>query len=182
MSCDEISGISYAKLLSILYQLCITEKTGTLFITTSDNATVAVILREGLITACAWDHERGLAAVRKIKELKMGHYVFSENIFFSLQQHDDLPTTAHILSLLGHEIPEDSPLLQREPEPTKCYRGATVMCDEAGHEHKHTSIVYRGVVMSEQEVEMEAAEEMAYTPVSSDSDKEKRRTYRGCHY
>ena len=175
-----MSGVSYAKLLSILYQLCITEKTGTLFITTSDSSTVAIILREGLITACTWEHERGFAAIRKIKELKMGHYVFSENIFFSLQQHSDLPITAQILTLLGYEVAEDSPLYERQSEPAKCYRGATVMCDEAGYDDKHSPIIYRGVVMSEQDAELEQVEEMAYTPVTSEKDK--RRTYRGCQY
>ncbi|WP_353570159.1 hypothetical protein [Candidatus Albibeggiatoa sp. nov. BB20] len=181
MSCDEFTGISYAKLLSILYQLCVTEKTGTLFITTWDNATVAIILREGLVSACTWEHERGLAAVRKIREVKTGHYVFSENVFFSLQQHNDLPITAQLLNSLGHDIPDNSPLLQRQSESSKCYRGATIACDESAREEKHSPIVYRGVVMNEQEVEMEEAEDMAYTPMPS-SNKEKRRTYRGCHY
>jgi len=179
MSCDEITGISYAKLLSILYQLCIAEKTGTLFITTSDNATVVFILREGLVTACTWEHERGLAALRKIKDLKTGHYVFSKNVFFSLQQHADLPTTAQILILLGHQVPENSPLLQRQVESSKCYRGATVACGEAEHDDKHSSIIYRGVVVDEDEVE--EIEETTYALVP-ESAKEKRRTYRGCHY
>lgn len=174
MSCDKIQGLSYAKLLAILYQLCVAKKTGTLFVTASNNLTVAVILREGLISACVCEHECGLAAVRKIKQLKTGHYVFSENVFFSLQQHTDLPTTAQIFILLGYQVPQDSPLLQRQLETAKCYRGATVMCDDSGRDDKHSPIIYRGVVMAE----IETVEEMTYTPALSD----KRRTYRGCHY
>ncbi len=174
---NETNNVSYAKLLSALYQLCIAEQTGTFFVTAPDGVTVAFILRKGVVTACIWEHEQGLTALRRIKELKTGHYVFSENVFFSLQQHDDLPSTAQIFKLLGHLLPENSPLLKSDS--IKRYRGASVVCEQAlqHEENKQPTIIYRGIKIDNQHAEME---ELACSPVTCSS--EKRYTYRGCHY
>jgi hypothetical protein len=136
--------MNYQKLLAILYNLCLAEKTGSLFITVASNISATIVLQQGVITACFYCHEQGLVAVKNIKQFKLVNYVFTEKILFSLQLHHDLPATSQILYLLGYKLPENSPLLRRF-ENNKCYRGAMIIEElDKNPPVTHKSHTYRG--------------------------------------
>lgn len=92
--------LDYRDVLGEVRRLCAEGRTGTIFVTTSDNHAARFMLRGGAITAVLYGLQSGLAAVASITRITGGRLRYSEE----LPQHapqEDLPPTRDLLTLLG---------------------------------------------------------------------------------
>lgn len=94
------AGLGYRDLIGEVRRLSAEGRTGTVFITTSDNHSVRFVLRGGTISAVGFGLQTGLAAVTSIARITGGRLSFSDELF----QHEsqaELPPTAELLTLLS---------------------------------------------------------------------------------
>jgi hypothetical protein len=94
------AGLGYRELIGEVRRLSAEGRTGTVFITTSDNHSVRFVLRGGTISAVGFGLQTGLAAVTSITRIIGGRLSFSDGLL----QHEsqaELPPTAELLTLLG---------------------------------------------------------------------------------
>jgi len=94
------AGLGYRDLIGEVRRLSAEGRTGTVFITTSDNHSVRFMLRGGTIGAVGFGLQTGLAAVTSIARITGGRLSFSDGLL----QHEsqaELPPTAELLTLLG---------------------------------------------------------------------------------
>jgi hypothetical protein len=99
--------LSYDALIRELRRLCLEARTGTLFIATSENHAVRVVLQRGEITHVVARGQMGMAAVASIKQITGGRLTFSEDAIDG-GQPQALPTTSELLAMLGGGEPTAS--------------------------------------------------------------------------
>lgn len=143
--------LMYHEIMSQVNQLCLNRETGTVFIRSNDNRAVGFILKQGEIISCYFGHERGVEALRSIKNIIFGTFAFSDNIFLSSQEDEITPLgTQLVFEELGLEYLEELPALMDEKTATntKIYRGAVVSEDSSStpKSQKSRRRVYRGKV------------------------------------
>lgn len=155
MSTDKLQ-LTFSELMATLNNMCNQGKTGTLFISSEDNRAISFVLKRGLITSCSHGHIQGEAALSHIQRMQAGSYAFSEKVFFSLAEEDDLPSTAEIFDLLGYEDYQPPAVLETADactETTQIYRGITVSqavpkaTESATLAHRKSRRIYRGQVL-----------------------------------
>lgn len=98
MSSDE-GLLSYRELIGELRRLCAEGRTGTLFITTSDNHPVRFVVRTGAITAVMFRQQTGGAALASIKRIAGGRLNYSTELF-DYGPPQELPSTPELLTVL----------------------------------------------------------------------------------
>lgn len=94
------ASLGYRDLIGEVRRLSAEGRTGTVFITTSDNHSVRFVLRGGTISAVGFGLQTGLAAVTSITRITGGRLSFSDELL----QHEsqaELPPTAELLTLLS---------------------------------------------------------------------------------
>jgi hypothetical protein len=92
--------LSYDALIRELGRLCQEGCTGTLFIATSDNHALRVVLQRGEITHVIARGQIGMAAVASIKQVAGGRVTYSDTVIDGGMPHS-LPPTAELLAMLG---------------------------------------------------------------------------------
>ena len=103
--------------------LCAANRTGTMFIATTDNQSARIGLREGEIVSVVFRTRRGLEAADHLRKIAGGRFSFSQTIV-DRESSDDLPSTSALLALLAGEA---SPLPPSHPPgpPPSASRPAT---------------------------------------------------------
>jgi hypothetical protein len=109
----ESTPVSFGELVKELDALCAAQRTGTMFIATTDNQSARIGLREGAIVSVVFRTRRGLEAADHLRKITGGRFSFSETIVDRVAS-DDLPPTSALLALLAGEA---SPLPPRAPRP-----------------------------------------------------------------
>ena len=119
----EAAPISYGELVKELGALCAANRTGTMFIATTDNQSARIGLREGEIVSVVFRTRRGLEAADHLRKIAGGRFSFSQTIV-DRESSDDLPSTSALLALLAGEA---SPLPPSHPSgpPPSASRPAT---------------------------------------------------------
>lgn len=119
----EAAPISYGELVKELSALCAANRTGTMFIATTDNQSARIGLREGEIVSVVFRTRRGLEAADHLRKIAGGRFSFSETIV-DRESSDDLPSTSALLALFAGEA---SPLPPSHPPgpPPSASRSAT---------------------------------------------------------
>jgi hypothetical protein len=95
--------LKYQELIAEVYRLFIEQQTGTIFITTSDNHLVRLVLNRGEIVHLVYDtHHRSYDAIPLVKQIQAGRLQFAKGIF---EAADDipLPPTEELLYVLKGE-------------------------------------------------------------------------------
>lgn len=148
--------LTFAELMAALNNMCNNSKTGTLFISSEDNRAVSFVLKHGVITSCSYGHIQGEAALTYIQRIQAGSYAFSEKVFFSLAEENNLPSTADIFELLGYEdyeAPAEPEMIANNTEITQIYRGIAIpqttskAAETAALAHRKSRRIYRGQVL-----------------------------------
>ena len=119
----ESAPISLGGLVKELSGLCAGQRTGTMFIATTDNQSARIGLREGAIVSVVFRTRRGLEAADHLRKITGGRFSFSETIVDRVAS-DDLPSTSALLALLAGEAsplppiqPAAAPLSAPRPAP-----------------------------------------------------------------
>ena len=107
----ESAPISFGELVKELSGLCAAQRTGTMFIATTDNQSARIGLRKGAIVSVVFRTRRGLEAADHLRKIAGGRFSFSETIVDRVGS-DDLPPTSALLALL---VGEASPLPPSQP-------------------------------------------------------------------
>jgi hypothetical protein len=95
----------YRQLMTELRALCAAERTGTMFVATTDNHSARIGLRKGGIVSLVFRTQRGFEAVEHIRKITGGRFSFSDAVV-DKEPHADLPQTSELLALLlGDESP-----------------------------------------------------------------------------
>jgi len=100
----EQAPLSYSRLMAELGALCAADRTGTMFIATTDNHAARIGLRQGRIVALVFRNQRGLDALDHIRKITAGRWSFSDAVM-DRGELADLPDTALLLGLLTGEEP-----------------------------------------------------------------------------
>ena len=98
---DTDTLLSYPELMAKLRQLCSTNATGTLFITTEDNLPIRFVLKEGTIVSMAVKRNRGMTALEEIKNTPKGRAKFGKDSIFWADGEQELPPTPKLLEMLS---------------------------------------------------------------------------------
>jgi hypothetical protein len=151
-------NLTLSEILSELNQYCVKKMSGTLFMTTQDNRSAGFVFQEGKVVSCAYGHERGLAALEKIKQIEIASCAFSDKLIFSLVDNSAaLPNTPAIFDYLGYRYQEtlETPnVTANETESTKkTYRGILIN-ESKEKEEKNPSAhksrrIYRGQILDD---------------------------------
>lgn len=156
---DAKKSLTLAEILTELNRYCAAGISGTLFITTQDNRSAGFVFQNKQILSCAYGHERGLAALEKLKQMTHGSCAFSDKLIFSIvDETATLPQTPDIFAYLGHSYQEH---FADETADASTSNAAT----EAGKK------TYRGVPVAETAP--------AAKPPNNDNSNKPRRIYRG---
>jgi hypothetical protein len=107
----EPAPISFGELVKELSGLCAAQRTGTMFIATTDNQSARIGLHGGAIVSVVFRTRRGLEAADHLRKITGGRFSFSETIVDRVGS-DDLPSTSALLALLAGEA---SPLPPSRP-------------------------------------------------------------------
>ena len=74
----EPAPISFGELVKELSGLCAAQRTGTMFIATTDNQSARIGLHEGAIVSVVFRTRRGLEAADHLRKITGGRFSFSE--------------------------------------------------------------------------------------------------------
>ena len=110
----EAAPISYGELVKELGALCAANRTGTMFIATTDNQSARIGLRDGQIVSVVFRTRRGLEAADHLRKITGGRFSFSEAVVDRVSS-DNLPPTPALLGLLAGEASPLPPSLPRAP-------------------------------------------------------------------
>lgn len=95
--------LKYQELIAEVYRLFIDKQTGTIFITTSDNHLVRLVLNKGEIVHLVYDtNHRSYDAIPLIRQIQAGRLQFAKGIFEAADEIP-LPPTAELLYVLKGE-------------------------------------------------------------------------------
>ena len=113
----EAAPISYGELVKELGALCAANRTGTMFIATTDNQSARIGLRDGQIVSVVFRTRRGLEAADHLRKIAGGRFSFSDAVVDRVSS-DDLPPTPALLALLAGEASSLPPSLPGAPPPS----------------------------------------------------------------
>ena len=113
----EAAPISNGELMKELGALCAANRTGTMFIATTDNQSARFGLRDGQIVSVVFRTRRGLDAADHLRKITGVRFTFSDAIV-DRASSDDLPTTPALLALLAGEASPLSPSHPAGPPPS----------------------------------------------------------------
>lgn len=100
---EEKTMVGYEQILAVLTDLCGSNRTGTLFITTSDRHAAWFVLQDGKIVSCNYSVKRGRDAIPLLKTIKAGSFRFANGVFGAIAR-DPLPPTEALLSEISPTI------------------------------------------------------------------------------
>jgi len=120
--------IPYGQLLSELGALCSAQRTGTMFIATSDNQSARIGLRQGQIVSLVFRTQRGLEAIDHIRKITAGRFSFSDALV-DRDASADLPGTPDLLVWLSGDAPP-TPAAPSAPLAAPAPRSAAPAADQ----------------------------------------------------
>ena len=92
--------LNYDALIQEVRRLCLEARTGTIFIATSENHAVRIVIQRGAITHVVARGQAGMAAMAPIKEISGGRLTYSEGAI-DAGKPQSLPTTSELLAMLS---------------------------------------------------------------------------------
>jgi hypothetical protein len=110
----EPAPVPYRQIVTELAALCRAQRTGTLFIATTDNQSARIGLREGEISSLAFRNQRGLEAIIQLRKIVAGRINFTDAVM-DRGPRGDLPMTVDLLAMLGTD--DFPPIVPTRPEP-----------------------------------------------------------------
>ena len=110
----EPAPVPYRQIVTELTALCRAQRTGTLFIATTDNQSARIGLREGEISSLAFRNQRGLEAIIQLRKIVAGRINFTDAVM-DRGPRGDLPMTVDLLAMLGTD--DFPPIVPTPPEP-----------------------------------------------------------------
>jgi len=110
----EPAPVPYRQIVTELAALCRAQRTGTLFIATTDNQSARIGLREGEISSLAFRNQRGLEAIIQLRKIVAGRINFTDAVM-DRGPRGDLPMTVDLLAMLGTD--DFPPIVPTPPEP-----------------------------------------------------------------
>src|SRR2546426_12300373 len=113
----EPAPVPYRQIVTELAALCRAQRTGTLFIATTDNQSARIGLREGEIFSLAFRNQRGLEAIIQLRKIVAGRINFTDAVM-DRGPRGDLPMTVDLLAMLGTEDPPPGVPPPPEPAPS----------------------------------------------------------------
>src|SRR3989442_14430803 len=113
----EPAPVPYRQIVTELAALCRAQRTGTLFIATTDNRSARIGLREGEISSLAFRNQRGLEALINLRKIVAGRINFT-HARMDRETRGDLPLTVDHLALLGPTDPPPAPPPPPRPPPS----------------------------------------------------------------
>ena len=88
-------------LSSSLFQLCSTQSTGTVFISTSRNTSAQIVLQDSAIVAFSFENKHGVEAIESFKQATFTRSQFIENYQFPLTNAANISSSDLVLTELG---------------------------------------------------------------------------------
>jgi len=110
----EPAPVPYRQIVTELAALCRAQRTGTLFIATTDNQSARIGLREGEISSLVFRNQRGLEAIIQLRKIVAGRINFTDTVM-DRGPRGDLPMTVDLLAMLGTD--DFPPIVPTRPEP-----------------------------------------------------------------
>jgi hypothetical protein len=110
----EPAPVPYHQIVTELAALCRAQRTGTLFIATTDNQSARIGLREGEISSLVFRNQRGLEAIIQLRKIVAGRINFTDAVM-DRGPRGDLPMTVDLLAMLGTD--DFPPIVPIRPEP-----------------------------------------------------------------
>ena len=110
----EPAPVPYRQIVTELAALCRAQRTGTLFIATTDNQSARIGLREGEISSLVFRNQRGLEAIIQLRKIVAGRINFTDAVM-DRGPRGDLPMTVDLLAMLGTD--DFPPIVPTRPEP-----------------------------------------------------------------
>jgi hypothetical protein len=110
----EPAPVPYRQIVTELAALCRAQRTGTLFIATTDNQSARIGLREGEISSLVFRNQRGLEAIIQLRKIVAGRINFTDAVM-DRGPRGDLPLTVDLLAMLGTD--DFPPIEPTRPEP-----------------------------------------------------------------
>jgi hypothetical protein len=110
----EPAPVPYRQIVTELAALCRAQRTGTLFIATTDNQSARIGLREGEISSLVFRNQRGLEAIIQLRKIVAGRINFTDAVM-DRGPRGDLPMTVDLLAMLGTD--DFPPIEPTRPEP-----------------------------------------------------------------
>ena len=110
----EPAPVPYRQIVTELAALCRAQRTGTLFIATTDNQSARIGLREGEISSLAFRNQGGLEALINLRKIVAGRINFTDAVM-DRGPRGDLPMTVDLLAMLGTD--DFPPIVPTRPEP-----------------------------------------------------------------
>jgi hypothetical protein len=108
--------LNYQELIAEVHRLFINKQTGTVFITTSDNHLVRLVLNQGEIVHLVYDtNHRSYDAIPLIRQIQAGRLQFAKGIFEAADEIP-LPPTKELLYVLKGE--DNNNLVTSPPKKT----------------------------------------------------------------
>ncbi len=115
--------LNQTQLIQWLNELCLNQKTGTLFMSVHNSHAAGFVIKVGEITYCFFDHWRNHEALQHIKNIALAKCNFSEKVLFSFIDHSTQLSTINIFNELGYTY---EPLPNIAEKVTRIYRGNIV--------------------------------------------------------
>src|SRR5256885_2892154 len=100
----EPAPVPYRQIVTELAALCRAQRTGTLFIATTDNQSARIGLREGEISSLAFRNQRGFEALISLRKIVAGRIHFPHAVM-DPGPRGDPPITVDLLAMLGTQGP-----------------------------------------------------------------------------
>ena len=110
----EPAPVPYRQIVTELAALCRAQRTGTLFIATTDNQSARIGLREGEISSLVFRNQRGLEAIIQLRKIVAGRINFTDAVM-DRGPRGDLPMTVDLLAMLGTD--DFPPIVPIRPQP-----------------------------------------------------------------
>ena len=108
-------------LSSSLFQLCSTQSTGTVFISTSRNTSAQIVLQDSAIVAFSFENKHGVEAIESFKQATFTRSQFIENYQFPLTSAANISCSDLVLTELGfNEFLIDQTTQHRKQFDFKC--------------------------------------------------------------
>lgn len=146
--------LNKTELIQKVSALCTQQKTGTLFMSIHDSHAAGLVIKQGEISYCFFDHWKNNEALQQIKNIMLAKCHFAEKVLFSFIDYSAQLSTVAIFNELGYQY--EPPVSENIAEKSvKIYRGNVVYDDvivektvDAGddNEVKKAKRIYRGQV------------------------------------
>ena len=123
--------IQITDILSAIFQRCDTKETGTFFISTNNNKSCQIALKNGIIESISLGAIKGSKALTLLKNTQKGRFYFKKNFMLPTLGNAKITSSEEALQYLGYKHQESTTTHEDLPsktinKPIIIYRGQVV--------------------------------------------------------